>query len=250
MFDFYRERFKTTSFRDVIHLEFPLGPGDPGDIFFFAYGVVVFWRIPKENELSFLQEIEPFEEIHVEELETETDAFTFSYGDAYKIIEDEIIIPDHEMVTRLAISHAIAQSVKLSTFESTIQKTYNLSKQIPLDLAKKGKVSLSKNEIRRKMGRLFIERSSINLQTDVLDTPEFFWEYPELEPLYKVTANYLDVKTRVEVLNHRLDVVHELFEMLGTELNNQHAARLEFTIVLLIVIEVVLTLLRDVFKII
>ena len=152
--------------------------------------------------------------------------------------------------SRLAISQALAQSVKLSTFEEAIQKTYNLSKQIPLDLAHKGKISLSKREIRSKMGELFIERSSINLQTDVLDTPEFFWDYPELEPLYKLSANYLDIKTRVEVLNHRLDVVHELFQMLGTELNNQHATRLEFTIVLLIVIEVILSLMKDVFKII
>ena len=56
------------------------------------------------------------------------------------------------------------------------------------------------------------------LHVDVLDTPEFFWEYPELEPLYIMTANYLDIETRVEVLNQRLDVIHELFEMLGNEL--------------------------------
>lgn len=248
MFDFFRERFKTTSFRDVIHVEFPLGTGTNGDAFFFAYGTGAFWGIPKDKELFFLQEIERFEENHLDEIET--DEFTYSYGDSYKIIEDEILLPDREMLSRLAISQALAQSVKLSTFESAIQKTYNLSKQIPLDLARKGKISLSKKEIRSKMGELFIERSSINLQTDVLDTPEFFWDYPELEPLYKVTANYLDIKTRVEVLNQRLDVVHELFQMLGTELNNQHATRLEFTIVLLIVIEVVLSLLRDVFKII
>jgi len=248
LFDYFRERYKTTSFRDVIYVEFPLSSGEVGDLFFFAYGAAVFWKIPKEKEIFFLKEIELFEENRLDEIET--DEFTFSFGDALKIIEDEIFIPDQEMLSRLAISQALAQSAKLSTFESAIQKTYNLSRQIPLDLAKKGKISLSKKEIRRQMGELFIERSSINLQTDVLDTPEFFWDYPELEPYYKVTANYLDIKTRVEVLNHRLDVVHELFQMLGTELNNQHATRLEFTIVLLIVIEVILSLLRDVFKII
>jgi transposase len=28
----------------------------------------------------------------------------------------------------------------------------------------------------------------------VLDTPEFFWEYTELEPLYAMAAKYLDVE--------------------------------------------------------
>lgn len=100
------------------------------------------------------------------------------------------------------------------------------------------------------MGALFIERSSINLRADVLDTPEFFWEYPELEPLYTMTANYLDVRSRVEILNKRLDIIHDLFEVLGTELNHLHSNRLEMTIILLIVIEVLIALLRDVFHII
>ncbi len=97
------------------------------------------------------------------------------------------------------------------------------------------------------MGELFIERNSINLHVDVLDTPEFFWEYSELEPFYAMTANYLEIETRVEVLNQRLDVVHELFEMLGNELNHQHSSRLEWTIICLIIIEVFLSILRDIF---
>ncbi len=84
----------------------------------------------------------------------------------------------------------------------------------------------------------------------MLDTPEFFWEHSELEPLYALAANYLDLEARVEVLNQRLDVIHELFEMLVNELNHQHSSRLEWTIILLIILEVVLTLLRDVFRVI
>jgi uncharacterized Rmd1/YagE family protein len=45
-------------------------------------------------------------------------------------------------------------------------------------------------------------------------------------------------------------VIHELFEMLGNELNHQHSSRLEWTIIGLIVMEVFLTLLRDVFRVI
>ncbi len=141
-------------------------------------------------------------------------------------------MPNQDVLTRLAISHGIAQSVKLGTFENTVRRIFNHTRHIPEDLAKQGRIGLSRKEIRRKMGELFIERNSINLHVDVLDTPEFFWEYSELEPFYAMTANYLDIETRVEVLNHRLDVVQELFEMLGNELNHQHSSRLEWTIIL------------------
>ena len=76
----------------MIHVEFPLSIDAGGDIFFFAYGAAVFWGIPKEKEQFFLQEIEHFEENRLEQIET--DEFTFSYSDSYKISEDEIFLPD------------------------------------------------------------------------------------------------------------------------------------------------------------
>lgn len=233
-------------YRDVIHFAVPNEA--VGDIFYFPYGASVFWGLNLEKCLLYLEQIKEFEEQPVEEIDM--DEFTFIFGDMPKIVEDEIILPNLNVLSRLAISHGIAQSVKLSTFESAIRKTYNKTKVIPEDLAKHGKISLSRKEIRRKMGELFIERNSINLHFDVLDTPEFFWEYSELEPLYAMAANYLDIETRVEVLNQRLDVIHELFEMLGNELNHQHSSRLEWTIIGLIIMEVSLSLLRDVFRVI
>ena len=196
----------------------------------------------------FLGLVQDFEHQHSDEVET--DEFTYVLGDAPKVIDDEITLPTLDVLTKLAVSHAMAQSVKLGTFEVALHKTFNLTKTIPEDLANYGKISLSRREIRRKMGELFIERSSINLHVDVLDTPEFFWDYPEIEPFYTLVAKYLDLGKRVEVVNQRLDVVHELFEMLGNELNHQHSSRLEWTIIWLIIIEVILSLLRDVFRVI
>lgn len=245
------ERFKqvgatVTLYRDVIHL---VVPGESiSDAFFFSYGSTVFWGLSLEKCHSYLEQLKEFEEHPLDEMET--DEFTFVSGEAPKIVEDEIILPHLNVLSRLAVSHGLAQSVKLGTFENAIRKTINHTKHIPEDLAKQGHISLSRREIRRKMGELFIERSSINLHVDVLDVPEFFWEYSELESLYAMTANYLDLERRVEVLNHRLDVIHELFEMLGNELNHQHSSRLEWTIIILIVMEVSLTLLRDVFRVI
>ncbi len=119
-----------------------------------------------------------------------------------------------------------------------------------MSLARKGKISLSRKEISRKMGEIFTERNSINLHSEVLDVPEFFWNYPELEPFYRRAAHYLDVSKRVEILNKRLNVVHELFEILSSELNYQHTSRLELIIILLIFLELTVTLLKDLFHVI
>jgi uncharacterized Rmd1/YagE family protein len=67
--------------------------------------------------------------------------------------------------------------------------------------------------------------------------------------MYRTTVNYLDVFTRVDVLNKRLDIVNELLEMLGNQLNHQHSSTLEWIIIALIVIEVIIALSKEVFHV-
>jgi len=246
-FERMRVRYKANLHRDVVHVEFPTGESII-DAFFFSYGATVLWGGSKEISQNLLDEIKGFEEQPRKELEV--DEFSYTLNGAAKVHEDEITLPDEAALTKLAVSYAIAQSVKLGTFETSILKTFDNNKHLPEDLAANGKINLSRREIRRKMGKLFIERSSINLHLDVLVPPDFFWEYPELEPLYKMMSIYLDIDSRVDALNQRLDVLHELLEMLGNELNHQHSSQLEWTIILLIVIEVVLTIAKDLLKLI
>ena len=49
-----------------------------------------------------------------------------------------------------------------------------------------------------------------------------------------------DLHKRTDILNKRLDVLKELFEMLSSELHNQHSSNLEMIVIWLIVLEVVL----------
>ncbi len=248
LFDALRFRFKAEMIREVIHAEILLDQTTV-NAFFFPYGVVVCWGIDRGQGTTILNVIKEFETGPVEDLEV--DEFSYTTDEkTLKVVEDMISMPEDDVFLKLAFSHAIAQSVKLGSFEVRMQKAFVLAQQLPEDLAKKGKIGLSRKQICQKMGSLFLERNSVNLYLDVLDTPDFFWDHPELETGYKMMANYLDVKSRVEVLNQRLSILNELYQMLGNELNHQHSSRLEWTIILLIVIEVIVSMLRDVLKII
>ncbi len=235
-------------FRDVIHATTKDDKRTKGDIFYFSYGAVIMWGFSADEEKLLLSSLKEFEKDPFPK--PEIDEFTFAYGDAMKIEEDEIILQNKSTLTKLAVSHGIAQSVKLTIFEEAIQKTIDHTTKLPTNLANKGKIALSRKQISQKMGELFIERNFINLHAEVLDTPEFFWDHPELEPFYRRTAYYLDINKRVEILNKRLNVVHELFEILSNELNHQHSSRLEMIIILLIATEIILVLMRDYFHVI
>jgi len=248
LFQFLQVTGTSQLYRDVIHTQPKDEKGIKRDIFYFPYGVTVFWGFTEEEERGVLAILKKFEREPL--VKTELDEFSFSYGDKMKIAEDEIVLQKKDPITKLAVSYAIGQSVKLTVFEEAIARTVEQTKFLPKNLAQKGKIFLSRKETSQKMGELFLERNYINLHAEILDTPEFFWEHSELEPFYRRTIHYLDVGKRVELLNRRLNLLHELFEILGNELNHQHSSRLEMTIIILIVIEVVLALLRDLFHLI
>jgi uncharacterized Rmd1/YagE family protein len=248
LFQHLQKLGSTQLFRDAIHLQIKEDSHVKGEIFYFPYGSIVCWGFTEEEEKDILSSLKEFEK--EPNAKPELDEFTFTFGETIKIEEDEITLHNKSILTKLAISHGLAQSVKLTIFEELIQKTIDNTKQLPIDLVRKGKIKLSRKEISKKMGEIFIERSFINLHSEILETPEFFWDYPELEPFYRRTAHYLDVNKRVEALNKRLNVVHELIEILSSELNHQYSSRLELTIILLILVDVILALLRDVFHLI
>jgi len=243
LFEFLQTRWNASRYRYIIQIQ----NHDSSKVaFYFSYGVAVFWGFPLAEEKTLLQEIKPFENLPLEHIED--DEITFSYGTHLNVVGDEFTLPSSDPSTKLAISLGIGQSTKLTVYETAIQKQIEETKHLPEELAKKGRISLSRKEISKKMGQLFIERNLINLHSDILDTPEIFWEYTELEPFYIKASNHFDIARRVDILNKRLNIVHELFEILGEQLEHQHASALEWIIIWLIAIEIILALIKDSFK--
>lgn len=231
-----------TKYSDVIHLAYS---AKAADIFFFPYGVFVSWGLEKDGEdlLMSLVKKAQYEALGA----LSQDIIEYDYGKSTSIKDDYLILPDTEILTRLGCSHALAQSVKLAGFESIIQKTTRTTRDILKTLSTEGKISKSRKEIRHLMGKILLDRNSINLHLELLYTPKFFWSNSDLEPLYEMMTGYVDLQDRVGNLNHRLEVMHELFNMLAEELNYQHSASLEWIIIFLITFEVVITLSRDFF---
>jgi uncharacterized Rmd1/YagE family protein len=236
-----------THFRsgNVVHRVFG---SDQGDVFYFSYGTVVMWRLTKSEEQQILSELRSFEEAPVDQSEFEESRYVL--GKIAKISKDDITLPSDNVVTKLAFSHGLAQSVKLAVFEKMIERRIESTRYAPESLAKKGRIPLSRKQLTKMMGELFLERNSINLHTDILDTPEFFWENSDLEPLYRLIAQDLDISARVTVLNKRLDIVKELFEMLSNELENRHSSSLEWIIIGLIFFEIMIVVAKEILHLI
>jgi len=113
------------------------------------------------------------------------------------------------------------------------------TRHLPETLAENGSVHIGRHEIAQLMGQVFLQRAAVNLLSTVMDIPEFFWSAPDhLQVLYKRVCEYLELTTRVEVLNNRFGVLQEMLDMLRDEQNRHHQSRLEWIVIWLIVLAV------------
>ncbi|KAI8358548.1 hypothetical protein BD560DRAFT_437641 [Blakeslea trispora] len=210
-------------------------------MFLFDYGVVVFWGMTLKEEQRILKSLASFEEEKLDVDDVETEEFHYYYNETYQPrIYNDIITLRHpsNYLIKLTISHAIAQSVKMTLFERLIDDTINETKYIPQVMAESGNIHMSRTAITKKIGELFIMRINVNLVSNILDTPEIFWSEPTLEPLYSAIRGYLEIEQRVQLLNQRVEVISDLLEMLKDHLNSSHGEALEWIVIWLIGLEI------------
>jgi uncharacterized Rmd1/YagE family protein len=197
--------YPTQMYNDALQVEVPQH-GPQAILFYFNFGAVIFWAMDREMCEPFLRLATLASEQPNETVEQE--AFTFSFGPHAKIVKEEIILPSQKREDLLATSYGLGHSIKLGALETALIRTFILTRHIPEELSRRGKIVLSRKEMRKMIGQLFLERNSINLQCDMLGTPDYFWENPELEPLYLMTSHHFELDKRIKVLNARLSFVH------------------------------------------
>lgn len=226
--------------------------GKKNDVFIFEYGVVIMWGYTTKEELAFLEDLARFESEKLSSEDIQVEEFNYYITTSYqpRIYNDFITLrDDSNYMLKLSISHALAQSVKISLFEELVDNTIEDTQDIPQQIAHTGKVEMTRDEIMKSIGELFILRININLHGSVLDSPELMWAEPHLEPIYQATRGYLDINSRVELLNQRLEVISDLLQMLKEQLGHSQEESLELIVVVLVCIEVLVSVVNIVIDI-
>lgn len=144
------------------------------EMFIFSYGVVVFWNFTLAQERDILADL-TFSSISTgislssrpqEEADFETEELHFEYNgkiERPRIFNDMITLRSGDHMIKLAMSHGLAQSTKLSFFEERMNETMGNAKEVPKRLALTGELGMERKEIVKILGRLFKSRVDVNL---------------------------------------------------------------------------------------
>ncbi|KAF2483240.1 hypothetical protein BDY17DRAFT_280186 [Neohortaea acidophila] len=247
------------------------------ELYIFSYGVAVLWNFSSNQEKDLLADLTfssmaasalannssnasvsvkaaalappssllPLMTRPLDESDFETEEFHFQYDSSVskpRIFNDMITLRTSDHMIKLAMSHAIAQSTKLSFFEERMQRTMTEAQYVPRRLALEGRLGMSRKEVVGLVGRLFEGRVDVNLSSNMLDTPNFFWDSePTLHPLYQAVREYLEIKPRIQVLNERCRVFLDLAEILSDSIADVKMTRITWIIIILIVLSILVT---------
>ena len=207
------------------------------EMFVFSYGVVVFWNFTERQEKDILADL-TFSESEtgvslvngaLREEDFETEEFHFEYSPETprpRVFNDMITLRSGDHMIKLAMSHAIAQSTKLNFFEQRMADQMIEAQHVPKRLALTGKLGMKREEVVKILGALFKSRVDVNLSSNMLDVPNFFWDSePTLHPLYYAVREYLEIKPRIQVLNERCRVFLDLAEILSDSIADNKMSR-------------------------
>lgn len=246
------------------------------ELFIFSYGVAVFWNFTEAQEKEILADLvfaseerkeegeEDYEEEfahnvtgqefgklgsrsyrHAERHEIETEEFHFVYSpqaERPRIFNDMITLRSGDHMVKLAMSHAIAQSTKLCRFEARMDTNMHNVKHVPKVLALTGKLGMQREDVLKMSGKLFKLRVDVNLSSNVLDTPDFFWEAePSLHPLYSAVREYLEIDQRILVINERCKVFLDFIDIIADSIAEFNMSRITWIIIILIVLSLIVS---------
>ena len=248
-----------------------------GEMFVFSYGVAVFWNFTEKQEKDILADLTFSSNSTgtilatrpLVESDFETEEFHFEYNPEIqrpRVYNDMITLKSGDHMIKLAMSHAIAQSTKLSLFEEGMSRTMLAAQYVPKRLALTGKLGMKRTDVVKMIGSLFTSRVDVNLckppfptpyifhshgpltlpqASNMLDTPNFFWDSePTLHPLYTAVREYLEIKPRIQVLNERCQVFLDLGEILSDSISDKKMTRITWIIIVLIILSICITCLE------
>lgn len=145
---------------------------------------------------------------------------------------------DKILLDKAAFAIGLSRSTRLSVLENALENHIQLTRVNSEYLSEGKQIKTTESDVLKLTGRLFLLRGKLNLYSELIETPDLYWTEPTLERIYELISRNLDISPRISILNRKLDYATEEQSALLAVLNEKKSTRLEWIIIILIMVEV------------
>ena len=215
--------------------------GDKGYAVLFRYGAIVLVGLSPVEEDELMRGLSP--RIAGSFARPEDEAV------AIEIVpdRDDHIAPGGPISVRdlspprlLVIADVLAKNVALSRDEREVSKVIEIIGPFAATLARTGRSPSNRREILRTIGQALLVQHRMSGRVEIEEKPDILWDQPEFDRLHARLSDEYELKERAHGLSRKLSVIGETARALTDIIDTERSARLEITIVVLIIVEVLI----------
>ncbi|MDO6760933.1 RMD1 family protein [Tamlana sp. 2_MG-2023] len=207
-------------------------------IYIFQYGMVGFFNLTAAEIEDALSKIKPVCDNYFSEKLSESLEIFIKPG-ALNVQFDHVVLPelDQEMIRLVMLN--TSQSVALSRYSEITEELIIETNNHTSFLEKKGRLNISGNKLKRFIGKILNIKNKISENLYIFDAPEITWENEQLNKLDLDLKRAFDLKDRYRIIHDRIEIIKENLELFKDIMDHKESSRLEWIIIILIVIEVI-----------
>ena len=216
-------------------------------LYLFNYGVVVFCNYDEVSQSEFLRFLQPFSDKWLENHITEEYEIKLEVLEKKAYVKNDFIALSVTAYTTEEIQIAMlntGQSVALEYYEGLTDDMIAATKVYTMQLEREGKLKITKRSALRHIGSVLNVKNSIVDNLYILDDPAVVWDDEHLGFLNRNLKSNFDTNSRFKDLDYRLKVVEDNLKLFTELLQHKESARLEWIIIILILIELLNVLFR------
>ncbi|WP_281635208.1 RMD1 family protein [Flavobacterium marginilacus] len=213
-------------------------------LYIFDYGVVVFANFTAPKKKEFIDFVKNYASINVDLDLFEEYRIEIDENIPKAVIKNDYVsVPHVDASVMKIVMLNIAQSVALDYYEALTDDLITSSKKYIQELERRGKLSISKKNLLKYIGKVLNVKNSIVDNLYILDDPNLVWDNEELNLLNRYLKANFDINPRFRDLDYRLGIVEENLKLFTDVLNVNESSRLEWIVIILIFMEILIALL-------
>ncbi|MBI5111152.1 MAG: RMD1 family protein [Rhodovulum sp.] len=216
--------------------------GVAGYAVLFRYGVAVLIGLSPVEEDEVVRALGPRLFGRYEQVEDESTLVEIAPE------QDDQVVPGGPVAIRaltpprlLVIADVLAKNAALSRDEREAARVLEVMEPFAATLARTGKTPTNRRQMLRTIGQALQVQHRLAGRVEIEDKPDILWDQPEFERLWLRLADEYELKERATSLARKLEVIDDTARALTELIDTERSVRLEMTIVLLIVVEVLVT---------
>ena len=220
-----------------------LAPTDQSVAVLFRYGVVVLFNVDAAAESALLGRLKTLIEGPFPTPETDSSRLQVSAdAEARTDISGTIYVRAATTERFQLVADVLAKSLVLAHYEARVAGIFDRIEPLAATLHQKGRAGAYGVTLMRHIGDVLQMQHRMVGRVETGEEPELVWEHPELERLYLRLAEEYELRERSQALERKLDVIARTVETLLGLVQNRSSHRVEWYIVVLIVIELILSI--------